>query len=166
MMKINVFHVKSQLGSKQSFRFEVTPTEIDLDSLDVDGNILVEGEVVNIGSTLEINGVISTKIVRNCNRCLKDYTAVVKIPFMEKFQLVSAKVERDTEQSYFTGDEIDITGIIRESLLLSEPMKPICDEFCKGLCSKCGTNLNEKVCSCIKTDMDPRLSVLQKLLKE
>lgn len=166
-MIIDVFHVKSQIGSKQSFQFEVTAAEIDLDSLVVEGNILVEGEVVNIGSFLQINGCISTKILRNCNRCLKDYTAAVKIPFMEKFQLTTGSiVDRDTEQSYFIGDEIDIAGIIREALLLSEPMKPICDELCKGLCSKCGANLNESVCSCIKTEVDPRLSVLQKLLKK
>jgi len=47
--------------------------------------------------------------------------------------------------------------------MLSVPMKPLCREECKGICSSCGTDLNAGPCECKKQEVDPRLAPLQKL---
>ena len=47
-------------------------------------------------------------------------------------------------------DKIDITKDVRDYSLLAIPMKKLCKEDCKGLCAKCGKNLNEGNCNCSK----------------
>ena len=51
---------------------------------------------------------------------------------------------------YFLNQEntIDLKNTLLEILLVEIPLKKLCTSLCKGLCSKCGLNLNHKVCSC------------------
>ena len=61
---------------------------------------------------------------------------------------------------------LDIDRELVEDLLLEFPPKLLCKEECKGLCSKCGKNLNFEACDCPKKkEIDPRLAILQKLLE-
>ena len=84
------------------------------------------------------------------------------------------KAEADTERevgeddlgtSYYRNDEIDLNELLREQFYLVLPMKPLCQENCRGLCSQCGTNLNTDTCECAPVWEDPRLSVLKGLGK-
>jgi uncharacterized protein len=91
----------------------------------------------------------------------------MEIPFSEKYKEASpGDDEEKLELAYFLGDEIDIADLVRESLLLAQPLKKLCKEECKGLCPKCGINLNVSTCSCNKEIMDPRLMVLQQFLNK
>ncbi len=60
---------------------------------------------------------------------------------------------------------IDIGDDVRQTILLSVPLKILCREDCKGLCSQCGKNLNEGPCSCRETPADPRWEKLRSLKK-
>jgi uncharacterized protein len=60
--------------------------------------------------------------------------------------------------------EIDITGEIRDTVLLTLPMKVLCSEDCRGLCAGCGANLNSESCRCAAPPADPRWEALRKLL--
>lgn len=73
-----------------------------------------------------------------CGRCLEDYPA----PYQGRFHLgysVEGKVT------------LDVTDDIRQEILLSYPVKFLCNESCQGLCLRCGKNLNEGRCSCPTT---------------
>ncbi|MFC1568828.1 DUF177 domain-containing protein [bacterium] len=59
--------------------------------------------------------------------------------------------------------ELEITQEIVDALILSVPSKIICNEKCKGLCSQCGVNFNEKSCTCSHDSTDPRWDALKKL---
>jgi DUF177 domain-containing protein len=72
------------------------------------------------------------------------------------------KVE-DLEFSYYDGEEVDLTPLIREQTLLALPTRPLCREDCRGLCPRCGANLNQGDCGCPTEAGDPRLSVLRSL---
>lgn len=168
-MKINVAQVKETAGSQQPFNFFTSAKKIAMNGenlwLDADSGIEIKGEVVNNGRLLEVKGVIKAIAKHNCNRCLEDYTALVEIPFAEDYQQADPEMDADNlELAYYEGDEIDIAELVRESILLAEPLKTICKEDCRGLCPKCGTNLNITTCSCDQSVVDPRLAVLQKLL--
>lgn len=63
----------------------------------------------------------------------------------------------------FAGKVIDVDPVVREQLLLSLPGYPVCRESCKGLCSVCGANLNERDCGCDRRVPDPRWAGLEKL---
>ena len=60
--------------------------------------------------------------------------------------------------------EIDLTGEIRETILLAVPMKILCAEDCRGLCAGCGANLNTELCRCAPPPADLRWEALRKLL--
>ena len=64
------------------------------------------------------------------------------------------------------GETFDLDEIIREELILNMDMTVLCSEDCKGLCPRCGKNLNEGDCGCDRTEVDPRLAKLTQLLKE
>lgn len=169
-MKINISQAKKEIGRKESFSFVGSARDVGLlgEQGWLDATIFVDGEVTNTGRFLEIAGVIHAKQVRFvCNRCLEEYSSSLEVPFSEEFQeAVLETNEEDNDISYYQGDEIDITELVRESLLLAEPLKTLCREDCKGLCLHCGTNLNLTSCSCLENIVDPRLAVLQQLIKK
>jgi uncharacterized protein len=72
------------------------------------------------------------------------------------------------EDNYFVVDPssgfLQIDNMVRESILLTLPLKPLCREDCKGLCPICGIDLNKSVCSCVKRETDPRWEKLKGLL--
>ena len=59
---------------------------------------------------------------------------------------------------------VDLIDLMREQFVLALPMKPLCEEACKGLCAVCGTNLNKTQCGCAPKWEDPRLAPLKSLL--
>lgn len=169
-MKINISQVKREIGRKESFSFVGSARDVGL--LDeqgwLDATIVVNGEVTNTGHLLELTGVICAKQVRfACNRCLEEYLASLEVLFSEEFtEMTLEKNEENNDFSCYQGDEIDITELVRESLLLAEPLKTLCREDCKGLCLHCGTNLNLTSCSCLESIVDPRLAVLRQFVKK
>ena len=100
-----------------------------------------------------LTGSLRTRVALTCSRCLKPFT----------FSLVG---ETDDEIPAEDQKELDLTELVREMYYTSLPLKPLCDEDCRGLCADCGGNLNEKQCDCHVYKMDHRLSVLKKLLEE
>jgi uncharacterized protein len=67
----------------------------------------------------------------------------------------------DLDTSYYRDDCIDLNELLREQFYLALPMKPLCAEECRGLCSQCGSNLNLASCGCAPGWTDPRLAALK-----
>jgi uncharacterized protein len=89
------------------------------------------------------------------------------LPFSE----ASSEPEREVEEedlgtSFYRDDRIDLNELLREQFYLALPMKPLCQEGCKGLCSQCGTNLNLGSCDCAPVWEDPRLAALKGLKRD
>ena len=60
----------------------------------------------------------------------------------------------------YRDDKIDLGEVVREQLYLALPMKPLCQEDCKGLCPVCGVNRNRETCTCQQEWVDPRMAAL------
>lgn len=168
MMKIDVSQIKQELGSHTTFKFVTTAEELDLfdeKSCWTSKPITIEGEVVNNGQSLVVRGAIKANSSHECNRCLEPFVSDMDIPFLENYYSPDFVGSEDEDLVTYDGNEIEITDLIRESMVLAEPLKPLCSETCQGLCPKCGTNLNLQTCSCEKGSVDPRLAVLQQLLE-
>lgn len=88
------------------------------------------------GNTLLANGEVKTNVSLACSRCLKKIKKLLENR--------SFSITRDVSGQ----TEVDLTPDIREEIVLSLPVKPLCKEDCKGLCPICGQDLNEKKCSC------------------
>ena len=67
----------------------------------------------------------------------------------------------EADEELFDGKTIDLDPIVREQVLLALPMYVVCDERCRGLCGRCGQDLNEKECGCKQGQVDPRLAALK-----
>lgn len=69
----------------------------------------------------------------------------------------------ETEIGYYQGGGLALEDVLREQVLLSLPVRTLCREDCKGLCPRCGQNLNIEACSCGETVSDPRWTALSDL---
>ena len=82
---------------------------------------------------------------------------------MELSALITDGETDDPEAFTLEGDKLDLEETLETLLILDMETKFLCDPECKGLCSKCGANLNLGPCGCGK-EIDPRLAVLEQLL--
>lgn len=118
---------------------------------------------------LKVDGTVETAIRFRCSRCIKEFSR----PFSASFDLsylpqpkwTNKDVEielryEDMEVAYYDGVALDVNLMVLEQIELAMPMKFVCREDCKGLCYRCGADLNEGECHCGKEETDSRLSVL------
>lgn len=167
MMKINVSQLKKNPGSTQAFSFATSAGELGLDQQEVwSEHLTVDGSITNKGLIYEVSGEIRATLHQCCSRCLEDTVTSLTIAFSEEYKEAVPEAGNGLSQeiNYFNGDEIDIAELVRENLLLAEPIKLVCSENCRGLCPECGVNLNTNTCGCNPVKVDPRLAVLEKLL--
>jgi uncharacterized protein len=129
----------------------------------------VRVEYYRAGQELFFHGHISDDVVGHCARCLEEYVfalekdfSVVLVPRRDPPPEAELSGD-DLDLSFYEGDEIDLSPLVREQIILALPTRPLCRETCKGLCPQCGTNLNLLTCSCTASSADPRLAVLRNL---
>lgn len=117
-------------------------------------------------SGFKLNGILNYQLSIICDRCMSVFESKMDVPF--KLILSSQNNIIDEKENFmlFTdeADEIDILPFINESIQLSLPMKILCEEACKGLCSQCGTNLNLEICKCISDEKYTPFDRLNQLL--
>ncbi|MBI4688861.1 MAG: DUF177 domain-containing protein [Nitrospirae bacterium] len=135
---------------------------------------LVRGElgIKKVGPEVVIEGEITAEAELECGRCLKNFTAGVNVPVNVMYHPVEElntenkhEIREDAlDLGFYFGDEFDVPELLKEQIILNIPMKPLCSETCKGICPKCGIDLNVANCSCKEKDVDPRFNALKKLL--
>lgn len=145
---------------------------LKLDSIYIDGKdriftepVKVSGHVYKLEGTNYLTSDVSFKHVENCDRCLKEFTQNIKTSLSgelrEKPKETAEVNEKDDEVSYYEGNKLNLKQPIINTIILSLPMKSLCGEDCKGLCPKCGKNLNKGQCECVVEEIDPRLEKLK-----
>jgi uncharacterized protein len=110
------------------------------------------------GRLLRVTGEFQTVVWLECGRCLAFYRMPLKFRIQEEFPLVGtpaglsphgyAEVEDRDSFPVFEGNGLYVDELLRQYLILNLPMAPVCQPDCKGLCPRCGQNLNEGSCSC------------------
>ncbi len=105
----------------------------------------VQLAVTFLKPNLLVKGNIICHIKGFCDRCLADISRKFDIPFDQIFYKDSA----DDEDGYvYSGSRLDVTKAICDEIVLSLPTALLCKPDCKGLCPKCGANLNVEQCNC------------------
>ena len=121
------------------------------------------------GEDLLFDGMLSSDLSGQCARCLDEFPLSLSRPF--SCVLLPASPSRslgremelnqeDLAASFYSGDSVDVSLLVREQFFLSLPSHPLCQETCKGLCEQCGVNLNAETCPCRPVWTDRRLAVL------
>ena len=126
--------------------------------------VLASGTVRNTAGVLMMTGSIHTTIHGVCDRCADDFERFVEFPI--DVVLVTELSNEDNEDEWvfhLEADAADLEDIVRTVFVLNFDSKQLCSEDCKGLCCRCGKNLNEGPCSCQK-EVDPRFAALKQLL--
>ncbi|MCL2877279.1 MAG: DUF177 domain-containing protein [Acidobacteria bacterium] len=125
------------------------------------------------GKELQVAGAIKTSVRCRCSRCTKEFI----LTFEDDFDLSysqqpkwdgSAEIElkyEDMDIGYYDGVRFDVNALALERIELTMPMQYVCRDDCKGLCYKCGADLNEETCLC-REEPDTRLSVLLEFKKK
>ncbi|HEY4133545.1 MAG TPA: DUF177 domain-containing protein [Gemmatimonadaceae bacterium] len=111
------------------------------------------------------HGRIEGDVALDCSRCLNPASAHVR----DETHLIYAEPggeETDDPDVYLldpNARELDLRPAIREQWLLAAPSYTLCRDECKGLCPRCGTDLNAGACNCEEKSVDPRWDTLRKL---
>ena len=172
-MKLNVHEID-----------EVAKELVYEESTDALNGLLVHGQVCDFefpaaaevrldyyraGVELVFQGHIAGSVIGHCGRCLEEYGFEIDKDFT--LVLVPRQPQLDTDElseddldlSYYEGDQVDLSPLVREQIILALPTRPLCRDTCRGLCPHCGVDLNAQSCSCASEHVDPRLAVLRNL---
>ena len=149
------------------------PVEIDLEGecVKLTCNVVLTGETQRVDARAHVTGVINTDVSLDCVRCLEPVARHFDIPFHAVFVDASEETtdteaeigDHELDESLAEDGKIDMAEVVREQILLAMPEQVFCREGCKGLCPKCGANLNLIDCRCADDDIDPRWAALKSL---
>jgi uncharacterized protein len=157
----NDFPVLEEMGNAGECDF-ISPIDI---RLNVKRNINV----------IEVKGNIETKVRLQCGRCADEYEITIGPDFSLTFVPEEAEdsdrssndeIELSTYDMQvvnFSGERIELKDSLQEQLILAFPVKPLCRQSCKGLCSSCGANLNGIQCDCEQGYINPQFAALKNL---
>ena len=128
--------------------------------------VLAEGNVRNTAGVLVMQGSIATTIHGICDRCASEFHRKVAFP-IDVVLVTKLESEENEDEWVFPleGDSADLDDIVRTVFVLNLDSKLLCKEDCKGLCPRCGKNLNDGPCNCRK-ELDPRFAALKQLLEK
>ncbi|HDZ86257.1 MAG TPA: DUF177 domain-containing protein [Actinobacteria bacterium] len=158
-LKVDISDIRGEASAHKSFE-----VKSDLGSLDIRGQTINLGEVSSSGEVTNADEGIMAQATANghfdlqCSRCLANFGYDLNIDISEFFSFEDGEAEYVVED-----DNIDLAGPVIEAIALNLDIKTLCKNSCKGLCDKCGTNLNLGKCECKTEKIDIRLKKLQDL---
>ena len=162
-MRLDLRDVIHTPEAKKSFQFQ-----LDLSDQDFYGRrpivrpVLVQGCVTNHAGALVLEGTASSTLDLACDRCGKEFSRE-KVVRLDSLVAQELEDEDNDDILLLNGTELDLTQAATEAFILAMDTKNLCSDDCKGLCAKCGANLNLGPCGC-KPEVDPRLAALAQLL--
>jgi uncharacterized protein len=153
-MIMEIGWLKLDPGAVENFDFTFKPADSGEDCILLTP-VHAVGTVTFGGNEFLLEGRLTAEARLPCSRCLAPVDQVLSFDFKEEY-----------EEQEFPGEDamIDLADIASQIWLTSIPMQTLCQEGCKGLCPRCGKNLNEGECGCLIDEPDPRLEALRNFL--
>ena len=163
-MILDVRSILHTPGKRLPFQFT-----LDLSDMEFAGRhpvsrpVAVEGEVSNSADVLTLTLSAVSTLDAVCDRCGKEFEKEQETTF--SCMLAEELQSEDSDDIVLLeAGTVDVGELARTAFILGMDTKTLCSEDCKGLCPRCGANLNEGPCDC-KREIDPRLAALAKLLE-
>ena len=124
------------------------------------------------GQTVLIQFTAETEVRIPCSRCLEPFDMEIATDFSgaalpEVSSMDPAAVDEieltadDMDVIAYSGDSIDLRDEIAQQIIMALPYKPLCRDACKGLCNRCGADLNKTPCQCGSQDESSPFAVLK-----
>jgi uncharacterized protein len=163
--RVSVVELKRVAGTRATYEME-GPLEGDMvieprgDSHYVDQPVRVVANVESFSDKLDVKATISASWVGICRRCLVDIGGDLVLTVDEIY------TDRPLDDLTFplAGNELDLSPMVRETLMLELPDTPLCRPDCAGLCPECGIELNDSHCGHVAKPSDPRWAALANLI--
>lgn len=137
-------------------------------------DVEVDAHIIKNADAIFIDGSIEAELTMECSRCLKFFTNTINPNFSVNYlPVLKGSDEEELELNkanmeigFYKGDAFELDDLIKEQIILSIPMQPLCITSCKGICQVCGQNLNIKECNCEQENINPKFAALKNLLKK
>ena len=145
--------------------------DLDLATARMASPISLEGQAIKTSGVVALTGGLTGIVEIDCDRCLESVQRPLDIDLDLEFVPNRQGGDEtnlelhldDMKRDELDGSEINLADIAREQILLDLPQQFFCKDDCRGLCEKCGTNLNLKECDCEDDEIDPRWAALKNL---
>jgi uncharacterized protein len=140
---------------EKSYQGEDPSSILELDDqkfVRAEGPVKYDLKINLVDCELVVRGEIKADVSFICMRC----TEFFRVTVQDSSFLRVVQVNDNTES-------VDLTGDIRETIILAFAVSPVCDSGCKGLCDQCGTNLNKEKCECVPPAGEDRWGALNEL---
>lgn len=164
-------------GKQESFLEDEGPLNERLGGEATDSGIRFAGPVQvwmtlsRSGRVILVKSRIEGRVKCVCARCLDPFTLTLHSeiqaslkPKPDPHLASSEEIElsrEDLQTDFYEGEEVDLSPLVQDQVLLTLPPKVVCQEECRGLCQRCGKNLNRGTCQCQGAEVDPRLASLK-----
>ena len=165
IIKFSDLLAKGSRNKEIKLSFEFQPVKFEGEEIKAVSMVDVNGQVNSKDEILELKAHIKTNLELTCSRCLDTFIYPIDVDIEERFTK-SKELQDDEELIFVEDDTLDIIQIVENCIISTLPIKRLCKEDCKGLCSQCGTNKNVKECQCDNYDVDIRLAKLRELFGE
>ena len=130
----------------------------------------VKGEITNTAGYMRMSLDLSVEYTSECARCLApvsgEFTLSLEKTVAPRDVLSDLDEDKIDDYAIIEDGFLDMDEQLREQLEMEFPARFFCKEDCKGLCQRCGKNLNDGPCSCDHKEIDPRLEPLRKILEK
>lgn len=153
-------------GEKQSFDFTLDLSHVKHGpGHPLQKPIHIQGSVENNTGIVTLGYLAMFTLNTLCDRCLEPIEQECKRSITH---IVVSELAGEDKDGFVVCEDykLDLDELVTADILLELPTRSLCKEDCKGLCPKCGTNLNEGTCGCESKEVDPRLAVLLQLLDD
>ena len=166
------------LDMRPMLRGEVNRMDVDymlspepISAVTFSGDARVVGTITNEAGYMRLTLQAQLPYKGECARCLTPVEGIFSLEFertvANEGTLTDEQLEDNVDEYVIIQNgELDLDEELREALILSFPMRILCDEDCPGLCPKCGKPKREGECGCPTREIDPRLAILQTLLDQ
>ena len=164
-MQLDVSQILRNQGEILNFDREIVLENKEFKSQRIEFKepVKAKGTVKNVGGVLVLEMEVSGDFSSVCDRCLKEITG--KIEFSEEQSFVKSESEEKGEDALvITDKKIDLYDLTVKGVFANLPSKNLCSEDCKGICHKCGADLNLEECKCKEEDdWNPQFEILKGL---
>lgn len=166
-MRIDMTPILTGRTDKLGFSFDYEGAPELFSELAFDKPVHIEGEITERSGCMLLTLKADVSYNTECARCLKQLHRDLTFD-LSKNAAVSGSLQDDDNDDYviISDSVLDLTEPIEELLFLELPSRDLCSDNCKGLCPKCGQDLNVGNCGCQVKEIDPRLEVLKKFLTD
>ena len=162
-LKVSVVEILGKPGANRHISIAKPLEGVALDLAELEQRpVAAELTLESVVEGVLVTGRVSGDVRCRCARCLTEFHAPVEVDVCELFA-GPGHLEEEEDVYRITGEVVDLEPMLRDELTLALPLNPLCREDCKGMCARCGRELNDGACDCTEDTSDPRWAALDEV---